>query len=134
MGRGFFFWGGQCPLCHLSIPLIARSLATVSSLWFHSIFVSNTIGEKTMTLMKLCCDWSKKNKDSDEAVISNLNAFGVLFVERPDVKRVRCVHLSPRRHQRRGILEQIYLLPVDTCEVRVLLDLQSPREKIIRPS
>lgn len=70
-----------------------------------------------------------KKTDFDETLISNLNAFGILFIKRPDVERIRRVHLSPRRHQRRGVLEQIYLLPVDSCEVRVLLDLQSPEGK-----
>ena len=55
--------------------------------------------------------------------LAQLDALGVVLVEVADVERVGGVHFAARRHQRRRILEQVDLLPVDFAKVAVLLDL-----------
>lgn len=51
-----------------------------------------------------------------------LDAFGVVLVEVADVERVGGVDLASRRHERRRILEQIDLFPVDVSKIRMLFD------------
>ncbi|RNA09524.1 hypothetical protein BpHYR1_005796 [Brachionus plicatilis] len=55
--------------------------------------------------------------------LGELDALGVVLVKVANVEGVRGVHFAARRHQRRRILEQIDLFPVDVPEVDVFLEL-----------
>lgn len=56
-------------------------------------------------------------------IVRQLDAFGVLLVERSNVECIGSINLATRRYQRWGILLQVHQLPVDALEERMLFDL-----------